>query len=143
MACHKEEIPYDVYYDEKHDCIIGSFVGLMDFSALKKYLTEIVRIALKHKCKQFYNDLRNAELYFAIINIYKIPAMLLAAGIDQSWKIAGLVSKNSMKFQFLGMVASQKGFQVKIFTDPDEATNWLGQLLMKDSMIKRTEESED
>jgi len=114
-----------VHYDEECDCLIGSFVGTLDQETLKEYAKEVAKTASKHDFRHFLNDLREAEVDFSSIEIINIPGIFHAAGLDISRRRAIIVPNNLEDYRFFETVANNRGFNVKLFTDLNEAMNWL------------------
>jgi hypothetical protein len=121
---------FEVYYDEEHDCLVGVFAGKLNEASAEEYMKTFVEMASEHDCKFILNDLREAELDLNTFQLYVLPAVLDAAGIDRSW-IRAIVMPIQLKqladFRFFETVAINRGYQVKLFTDPDEAKNWFKQ----------------
>ena len=118
-------VNFSVHYDEECDCLVGSFAGTMNKETLKEYSIEIAKTASRHDFRYFLNDLREADVDFSSIDIITIPGILHAAGLDMSCKRAIIMSTNLNNYRFFLTAANTWGFNVKVFTDPNEAMNWL------------------
>lgn len=116
---------FELRYDQKCNCIIGSFIGNMNLEAIKEYAKEIKKTVSKYNCKHFFNDLRGANINLSITDIYYIPNLLIQFGIDRRWRIAIVILKESEDSSFFETVALNRRFRVKVFTDPNEAMIWL------------------
>ncbi|MHC4624374.1 MAG: hypothetical protein ACYS4W_10795 [Planctomycetota bacterium] len=97
----------------------------MDSKSVKEYAKEIIGTASKHNCKRFLNDMREAQLDLSTIEIYEIPGFLDAAGLDRTSKRALVVSRQPEDYRFFENVSINRGYNVKVFEDMDEAMNWL------------------
>jgi hypothetical protein len=117
----------DVSFDEEHNCVIGRFEGDMTMAAAKKYISEIVKVAKKHPCQRFLNDIREANLLLSVFDIYELPGLVVMEGYDHRWRRAFLVSATTDldKQEFCELVASNRGINVRTFTDYDQAIQWL------------------
>lgn len=116
---------FSVHYDEECDCLVGSFAGTLNQETLKEYSIEVAKTASKHDFRYFLNDLREADVDFSLIEIINIPGILHAAGLDISWRRAIVVSANLENYRFFETAANTRGFNVEVFTDLNEAMNWL------------------
>lgn len=114
-----------VHYDEECDCLIGNFAGTLDQETLKEYSIEVAKTASKQDFRYFLNDLREADVDFSSIDIINIPGIFHASGLDISWRRAIVVSNNLNNYRFFETAANTRGFNVKVFTDLNEAMNWL------------------
>jgi hypothetical protein len=121
----EEAMPFSIYYDKKFNCIVVLFKGVLRPEEGKSYPKEAVRLGLKHGCKRILVDVREGQLDFSTTDIYKLSEMLDNGGLDRSWKRAVIASKQFEDFQFYETVMINRGYQLKIFSDPDEAMKWL------------------
>ena len=116
---------FSINYDEENDCMIGTAKVKLEINGIEPYARKIISIASKYDCKRLLNDFRNIELACSITEIYSLPQLLDTFGFDRSWKEAILVSGQFDDFQFLENVASNRGYQIRIFSDRDAALKWL------------------
>lgn len=116
---------FNFIYDQEDDCIIGNYIGELNIKGIKEYAKEIKKTVSKHNCKRFFNDLRRANLDLTIVDKYIIPSLLLKMGIDNTWKIAVVVTNDVEDYSFFETVVNYRREVVKTFTDPDEAMIWL------------------
>lgn len=118
---------FNVYYDEKNNCMITSFQGELNTEIAKESSKELAREATKHKCTHVLNDLRKANSALSTVNIVCLPEALGKKGIDKFWKRAIVVSEDHNKgdCRLFETAAFNRGYTAKVFTDIDEAMNWL------------------
>lgn len=116
---------FNVHYNEECDCLVSSFTGTFNQETLKEYSIEIAKTASEHDFRYFLNDLREADVDFSSIEIRNIPGIFHAAGLDISCKRAILMSTKLNHYRFFLTAANTRGFNVKVFTDLDEAMDWL------------------
>jgi len=116
---------FDVHYDDEHDCLIGSYSGEMSLEAVDEYAAAVSAESARHTCKLFMNDMRNAKLAFSATEIYRLPGILDAAGFDRTWKRAVVALDYLPDYRFFETVARNRGYQVRIFQNVDEAIDWL------------------
>jgi hypothetical protein len=121
----EDKMEFNVRYNVENDCLIGSYTGRMDRDTVQPYAEEIMSIASKHTCKLFMSDIRKAQIDFSIVDIYYLPGVLDAAGLDRSWRRAIVASKQVKELCFFETVAQNRGYSVKVFADLDEAMKWL------------------
>jgi hypothetical protein len=114
-----------VHFDDEHDCFIGSFIGRLDSSTVGPYTEQLRSEASKHECRRFLNDMRRAEIDFTTFELYGLPGILGAAGFDRSWRRAIVAHEQFEDYYFYETVAVNRGYQVKVFADFDEAMTWL------------------
>lgn len=118
---------FNVYYDEKNNCMITSFQGELNLKNAIESSKELAREATKHNCTRVLSDLRKAKNALSTFDIVSLPETLEKEGIDKSWKRAIVLSdeKNIKDYSFFETAALNRGYTAKAFTDIDEAMNWL------------------
>ena len=121
-----ESVIADCHYDQEQDCLVGHFSGDMDIQTAELYLKEVVPMAQKHNSKRFLNDMRNANIKMGIVEIYKLPSMVIRGSFDRSWYRAVVVNEKDVELSdFYETVALNRGIQVKRFTAIEPALHWL------------------
>jgi hypothetical protein len=116
---------FSVHYEPQKDIIESQVIGKLDLEVLTALASEVCRLLLKHDCKLFFNDLRNARHNLSTIEIYLVPEILKEIGLPLSGKRALLVSTDLDDYAFFETTSVNRGHRVKVFTDPDLAIDWL------------------
>jgi len=114
-----------VEYNPVHDCLIGKFIGTIEPKHVAGYVDEILKLARIHNCKRFLNDMREAEIKMSIAELYYASAKTAREEFDRSWKRAILVKEKTAEIEFLEVTAKNKGLDLKIFDNFEEAMAWL------------------
>lgn len=114
-----------VVYDEKHNCLIGKWIGAFELKHVEEYGDEILSLAKIHKCKRFLNDMREADIKLSITDLYYASAEATTGEFDRTWKRALVVKEKTKEIEFYEITASNKGIIIKIFDDYNEALEWL------------------
>jgi hypothetical protein len=122
---------FKVAYDEENDCVIGILEGRLDMESAREYMAEASRVLGAHDCKRFLNDLRGAETNLSVLDTYDLPTVLKEIGAEagvelQRWRRAIVAPKEaSDTARFFETVAVNRGDDVKVFAEIDEAMAWL------------------
>jgi hypothetical protein len=117
---------YNVDYDQENDYLIASYEGVLNFETMKEYMREIVKKGQECNCKRLLNDLRKARIGKDTMTIFNTPEAMEKEGIDLGWIRAVVVDKQHKEdFRFYETVAMNRGHQVRLFTEFDDAINWL------------------
>lgn len=118
-------MPFSLRYDPEAECVLAVIEGRADARMAREFTRELVSLFRKTGCKRLLNDMRLASLEMSILEIDDIPAMSSEAGIDETCSGAILVSGDDEKFSFLQATCNIRHQYLKIFTDYDEAREWL------------------
>lgn len=118
-------IPFTVGYDAENHIVCGNITGDVDHDLVNKFAEEICRICEEHDCDYLLNDWRNTNLKFSTVDIYSIPQLLLKVGLRLSCKRALVVGSDFEDWAFFETVSRNRGQNVKVFKDYEEAKKWL------------------
>ncbi len=69
--------------------------------------------------------MREAEIKMSIADLYYVSAEAIVEEFDRSWKRAILVKEKTEEIEFYEITAKNKGLDLKIFDNFDEAMTWL------------------
>jgi hypothetical protein len=116
---------YTVNYDEELDYIFVRIQGELSLVTLQDIAMDVAKLVQKTNCHRILNDLRQATPVTGAVEIYNMPGTARQAGVVQWCRRALVVGDKIGKFRFLETVFINQGHIVKVFTDFDEAQNWL------------------
>jgi len=123
-------IRYSVTYDSKNHMILITLKGLIDREAINKSRIEAARLAKQHNCFSVLADLREATSTISLMEIYDLPQttseVLSASGIQaHQFKRAIVVALDLDNASFFETVSRNRGHNVRLFRDMEEAKKWL------------------
>jgi len=114
-----------VEYNQVHNCLVGKFIGTIEPKHVGEYAEEVLKLVRIHDCKRFLNDMREAEIKMSIADLYYVSAEAAVEEFDRSWRRAVLVKEKTEELEFYEITGKNKGLDLKIFDDFDEALEWL------------------
>jgi len=118
-------MPFHGSYDESQGVLVFRFEGVAAAEDVEPFIQEAVRLAGEHQCRRILSDFRGAKLALSTSEIFRLTERFQASGIDETWKRAILVDTQTSNYGFQERVARERGHQVRVFTDHDDALNWL------------------
>jgi hypothetical protein len=119
---------WKIDYIEDHGIVNVKTSGKMEFNDKKKLSEETLAAGRKKNVNAFFMDHKEAVFGLSVLEVDNLPAMFKDIGFGPKDKMAILVnleSPNSNMFTFLENVFAINSLQVRVFTDPEEATVWL------------------
>lgn len=116
---------YELTYDKERNLIIGHIYGEFDSSIVTGMASDLADMIQKHGCNRLLNDLRSAKITPSALEIYTMPRSVAKSKEAIRCKRALVVSGSLKDYHFLETVSTNLGQQLKIFTDPDTAIDWL------------------
>ena len=118
-------MPYELSYDADTGILTATVSGTLDKSLIEPLSVEMRELTVKHDCKLFLNDMRQAWFELSITDVFGLPQLMEALGTDPSSRHAIVVTGESQTTRFFETVAKNRGRFVKVFTDMDQARAWL------------------
>ena len=114
-----------VVYNSEWGCIVNTISGTITQEVASEAANKIAQLAKLHNCIRCLNDVREATSQLSITNLYYLPDKVAELGVGRSMKRAILVKERFEESSFYEDTTANKGIRVKVFTDLDEALNWL------------------
>ncbi|MBT8398520.1 MAG: hypothetical protein HKO65_08670 [Gemmatimonadetes bacterium] len=118
-------MPFQAAYDESHGVLVFRFEGVAGAEDVEPFIQEALRLAGEHQCRRSLSDFRGAKLGLSTSEVFKLTERLQASGIDETWKRAILIDSQTSNYGFHERVAREGGHTVRVFTNHDDALNWL------------------
>jgi hypothetical protein len=123
-------VPNSVRYDAELGLIAIEIQARIDQGVVKELAHEAARIARQHNCFLVLSDARGAMPGLSTMEIYDLPKVILeilsATGIPaHKFKRALVVSGDLDDFRFFEIVSRNRGQNVTVFHDMDDARSWL------------------
>lgn len=116
---------YEIQYDADRNCLLIHIQGTMEASELPGLASDLVALTERHKCERLLNDIREVELRLSTLDIYDIPELAIESGLSPRVRRALLVTSDQKESAFFETVSMNRGQNVRVFTDFDEAMSWL------------------
>lgn len=116
---------YELEYDEERHLILGHVHGVFDTAVVRRMAVDLAEMVREHECFRLLNDLRDATITGSTPDIYEMPRTVRDVGVPVRCRRALIVREPVDDFRFLETTSVNVGQQVRVFTDPDEALEWL------------------
>jgi len=121
---------HSIEYNPETGIVEIKFQGIVTLNEMKEFLSETKSILVEKGSFLILSDFLEAKLSLSTIEIYNLPKTVSdeIAPLDISvhkLKRAVVISKGSEDFAFGETVMSNRGQNLKIFHNGDEAKAWL------------------
>ena len=117
-------------YDPQYRLISIEILGRLDNSMVAKIASETARLAIENNCYLVLNDAREATFSLSTTEIYNLPGLIM--GIFEDTGISVYKFKRALVFAsgiddvtFFETVSKNRGHNVTLFRNIDEARKWL------------------
>lgn len=131
---------YDMTYSEKPRMIVATLEGLSDVEGCLRAATEARKAADEKNCNVIY-DVRPTQFNFSTVDWYEWPRNIAAQNVGLPSKLAVLCRERSDFISFFETAAQNAGQNVRVFTDYDEAVQWVAVTRPEDPTRNQREES--
>ena len=99
--------------------------GKAEYDVTRNMLREMVQLALTTKTERVLFDMRESDSSSYYISTIRHAEEAPSLGIDRSFRMALLGSKDNPMLKYFEDVAVNRGFQVRAFVDEPESLGWL------------------
>ena len=116
----------DIRYDAKDDIVVartaGQYILEQEIDTVQKVLAQMQR----HDCSRCLFDHRNADVVARTLEAYDRPKVYEQLGIGHGVKMAIVSREKQHELKFYETVCVNRGWNVRVFRDYDQAVAWLG-----------------
>jgi hypothetical protein len=116
---------YNLTYDDQLNIIKGHFDGVITQESLQAAFIVFMNFMQEKKCNRILNDIRDAIFDLSTLDLYYLPKYLSKIEYPHLSKRAIVVNAIDDSLRFWETVLVNSSWSVKIFTDPEEAIEWL------------------
>jgi hypothetical protein len=103
--------------------------GKMNLEQLEQMIRESVAEGARHGATKFLVDHRDMTPDLPTADIYRLPEISLAAGVQRSFQVAIVYTPQAARgkdFEFYEVRAHNFGYDHALFASPQAALEWLG-----------------
>ena len=101
--------------------------GIMDSSSANVMVKALVDNAVEYKCSTHLVDHRKTTFALGFLEYFDRPAINQRLGVSRSFKTAMVFVQLTRDTMFMETVFRNRGYNLRHFTDIDEARVWLMQ----------------
>ena len=123
-------MPHTVIYNSELHIVESKLQGDMTIGEVEEIVTKIAKIAKEKNCRLIFTDFREVSRKLPMWQIYELPNRLknIFAAFDINvlvYKRANVVARDLDDYIFHENVMVNRGQNEKVFTDIDQAKEWL------------------
>ncbi len=121
---------HTVLYNSELHIVESKLQGDMTLDEVKEIVAKIAQLAKEKDCRLIFTDLREVSRKLSILQIYELPDrtknIFTSFGINVFlYKRANVVARDLDDYIFHENVMVNRGQNEKLFTDIDQAKEWL------------------
>ena len=121
-------MPWSVTYNPDALMIEHVYAGEIDLNSLVEGTMQSVALAKQHNCVHHLVDETNIDPHMTVFDIYGMVELYETLDVDQHSRVAIVFSKESpflKNAMFYENTCQNRGYNVRILHDFDEAKKWL------------------
>jgi len=115
----------ELRYDSDTDCVILHVEGTVTMELVRKLAPQVARMCAETGCKRILNDMRATSINVSVTELFDSPNAMDEAQISRVIKRALVVPPSFKESTFLEDVTNNRGHNLKVFKDIEEAKQWL------------------
>lgn len=118
-------MPHSLRYDPDIDCIILTFDGTVTINMIKEVAPQVAKKSQETGCLRILNDMSAAEIDVSFMDVFKSPEVMDKSNVLRITKRALVAPTSFTEAHFLETVTRNRGHNLMVFHDIDEARQWL------------------
>ena len=123
-------MPHTIIYNSESHVIEMTVQGELTMKEAKEITLEASKIAKEQNCFVYFSDYREATVKLSTLEVYELPKIisdiLASSGLNvHKFKRAFVVARDLKVYEFFENVTVNRGQNVRVFYDVDEAKRWL------------------
>ena len=115
----------DIEYLDDKDLVLTRTSGFYDLEAEAETLRDIITKLNELNCNRCIMDLRASDVISKTMDCYCRPEMFEKFGLKRSVKMALVLRELSERSHFYENVCVNRGWDIRVFHDYDDAIDWL------------------
>ncbi len=112
-------------YDAETDCVILRVQGEVTIETIRELAPRVASLLEKTNCPRFLNDMSAATIDISVAELFGSPRIMDESGLKRDTKRALVVPPSFAESAFLENVTCNRGHNLMIFQDIEEAREWL------------------
>lgn len=123
-------MPHKIFHDSELDIIQVQYQGELTITAAKELIAQTAAVASEKSCRLVLLDMRQAVVKVSITNLFELPGFMSGVSANQNLnthllKRAVIAIRDLPAYHFFETVTLNRGQNVRVFTDPSQAYEWL------------------
>jgi hypothetical protein len=123
-------MPHTLKYNPDMQMIEANVFGEVSLNEVGDTIAELVVMLKENDCSLMLNNYLEASIKLSTTEIYRLPSIIaeifVSSGVNVHRLKRAFVVKNDLEdFKFFEVVALNRGQNIRIFHNIDEARNWL------------------
>lgn len=121
-------MPWEISHNPSLGCIEVVYYGRVDSSQVRAASASAIKLSIERKADRFLVDVREVESELSTIEIHDVPTLFAIEGLSAPSRGAYIIPESGEireDLRFFETVCRNRGWDVRLFTDPEEAVAWL------------------
>lgn len=120
----------ETFYNEADDIIETKLTEEISNKDVLKFIDDMIQLTIQHNCTSWIVDYTNARYKLSTMQIFDLPTVVFKKMDllgDKKYRIKRAIIRvnDNADFAFLENVANNRGQNLLVFSDRNEAKKWL------------------
>ena len=116
---------HELSYDSDIDCVILRVKSEVTLELVRELAPLVASMFEETNCRRLLNDMSGATIDISVTKLFNSPQIMDEAGVMRNTKRALVVPQSFDESAFLENVTRNRGHNLMIFKDVEEAKRWL------------------
>lgn len=119
---------WKIVHHEKLGIIETIIEGRLSKEDMVEAAKATINEGIKQNVSSFLSNVSNLHESGNLLDLYEVVKLYKTLGVQPNWRKAVLIPNKSQiveKMKFYESVSQTRGFKIKVFSDYNEATDWL------------------
>lgn len=116
---------HKLFYDPDTKCVYLQIEGSVTNARIRKIAPEVASLCKEANCNRLLNDMSSATIDVSFAELFESPQIMEESRIPPTLKRALVVPHSFKDFRFLETVSRNRGHNLRVFYDINEAKKWL------------------
>ena len=116
---------HKLYYDSDIDCVILRVQGEVTMDFIREVAPQVGSMCAEKGCNRLLNDMSEATINVSFTDLFGSPKAMDESRVSRTIKRALVVPPAFEESRFLENVTRNRGHNLMVFKDIEEATKWL------------------
>lgn len=116
---------YSLKHDSENGCIVLTFDDVVTIELIKEVAPEVAAMSEETGCLRILNDMSKATIEMSMMDVFSSPRVMDESKLSRTTKRVLVVPSDFSDAHFLETVTRNRGHDLMVFTDIDEARKWL------------------
>ncbi len=116
---------HEISYDAEIDCVILRIQGKVTIGLIHELAPQVARMLEENNCRRLLNDMSATTIDLSVVELYTSPQVMDESRVLHNTKRALVVPPSFDEGEFLENATRNRGHDLRVLKNIEEAKKWL------------------